>query len=192
MRFANRVTLQGYLAIQRVEEVMLDGESGLSVPVVYGVLELDAVGLTRQAVVLADKPATWLLEILHRFRPEGGSALVTIHGEQFEVAHLDGKPFVAVEGNLVDGVVNVRHVTLLSAPEVGLLRLLTDHRLREIVYAWGEIREADRALMYRIVREVREQREPLSLTALGQGAPDGAWGGLPSTPPAPRREAPGD
>ena len=68
--------------------------------------------------------------------------------------------------------------------------MLVDHRLREIVYGWEEIREADRALMYRIVREAREARESLSLTALGHGAPAGAGGGLSSTPPAPRRAAP--
>jgi len=190
MRFVNRVSLQGYLAVQRVEEVVLDAGSGLSVPVIYGVLEMDAAGLERQAVVIADKPALGLLEVLRKFRPEGGSALLSIGGMTVEVAHLDGKPFVVVEGKLVDGVVSVKSLTVLSTPEVGLLRLLTDHRLREIVYAWEEIREADRALMYRIVREVRERREPLSLAALGQGAPDGARGGLSSTPPADGRGAP--
>jgi hypothetical protein len=185
MRFVNRVTLQGYLAVQRLEEVMLDAESGLSAPVIYGVLEMDTAGLERQAVVIADKPAVGLLEMLRKFSPQGGSALVSIDGVTAEVAHLDGKPFVAVEGKLVYGVVSVQHVTVLSTPEAGLLRLLTDHRLREIVYAWEDVREADRSHMYRIVREVREQRAPLSLMALGQGAPDGAWGGLSSTPPAP-------
>ncbi|BAJ64456.1 hypothetical protein [Anaerolinea thermophila] len=195
MRFANRVVLQGYLEIERAEQIALDETSELSAPVLHGWLWTDAAGLERHRVVLADKPALGLLEMLRKFNPtEGGSALVSINGSRFEVAHLDGKPFVAVEGRLLDGVVDVKHVTLLSTPDAGLLRLLTDHRLREIVYAWEEIREADRALMYRIVREIRQMRdgEPLSLTALGQGAPDGAWGGLTSTPPAPRREAPGD
>ncbi|WP_322508787.1 hypothetical protein [Anaerolinea sp.] len=193
MRFANRVVLQGYLEIERAEQIALDETSELSAPVLHGWLWTDAAGLERHRVVLADKPALGLLEMLRRFNPtEGGSALVSINGSRFEVAHLDGKPFVAVEGRLLDGVVDVKHVTLLSTPDAGLLRLLTDHRLREIVYAWGDVREADRAHMYRIVREIRQMRdgEPLSLTALGQGAPDGAWGGLSSTPPAPRREAP--
>ena len=190
MNFANRVTLQGYLEIERAEEVSLDRDSSLTTPVLYGWLWTDASGLLRHRVVLADKPAFGLLEMLRKFRPEGGSALVSLNGMAVEVAHLDGKPFVAVEGRLVDGMVNVKHVTVLSTPEAGLLRLLVDHRLREIVYGWEEIREADRALMYRIVREAREAREPLSLTALGHGAPAGAWGGLTSTPPAPRRAAP--
>lgn len=185
MKFANRVVLQGYLDIQQAEEMPLDRGSGLSVPVLRGVLDLDAAGLERQALVIADKPALALLEILRKFRPEGGSALVGIGGVTVEVAHLDGKPFVAVEGKLVEGVVVVKHITVLSTPEAGLLRLLTDHRLREIVYAWEEIREAERGLMYRIVREVRERREPFSLMASGRGAPDGAGGGLTSTPPAP-------
>ncbi len=195
MRFANRVVLQGYLEIERMEQVSLDEVSALSAPVVRGWLWTDTAGLERHRVVLADKPALGLLEMLRRFNPEGGSALVTIDGNRFEVAHLDGKPFVAVEGRLLDGVVDVKHVTLLSTPEAGLLRLLTDHRLREIVYLWDEVREADRAHMYRLVQEIREARdgaEPLSLAALGHGAPDGAWGGLSSTPPAPRRIAPGD
>lgn len=190
MNFANRVTLQGYLEIERAEEVSLDRDSSLTTPVLHGWLWTDASGLSRHRVVLADKPALGLLEMLRRFRPEGGSALVSLNGMAVEVTHLDGKPFVAVEGRLVDGVVNVKHVTVLSTPEAGLMRLLVDHRLREIVYGWEEIREADRALMYRIVREAREAREPLSLTALGHGAPAGAWGGLTSTPPAPRRAAP--
>lgn len=193
MRFANRVVLQGYLEIERMEQVSLDEVSALSAPVVRGWLWTDTAGLERHRVVLADKPAVGLLEMLRRFNPtEGGSALVSINGNRFEVAHLDGKPFVAVEGRLLDGVVDVKHVTLLSTPEAGLLRLLTDHRLREIVYQWADVREADRAHMYRIVREIREAREaePLSLAALGHGAPGGAWGGLSSTPPAPRREAP--
>lgn len=185
--FANRVVLQGYLDVQRVEEVVLDGASRLSAPVVHGVLELDSAGLDRQAVVIADKPAIALLEVMRKFKPEGGSALVSIGGVTVEVAHLDGKPFVAIEGRLVGGVVSVKHVTVLSTPEAGLLRLLTDHRLREIVYAWEDIREADRAHMYRMVRDIRVSRsgQPLSLLALGQAAPDGADGGLPSTPPAP-------
>ncbi|GAP07498.1 hypothetical protein ATHL_02381 [Anaerolinea thermolimosa] len=191
MRFANRVVLQGYLEIERAEQIALDETSELSAPVLHGWLWTDAAGLERHRVVLADKPALGLLEMLRKFNPtEGGSALVSINGSRFEVVHLDGKPFVAVEGRLVDGVVNVKHVTVLSTPEAGLLRLLVDHRLREIVYGWEEIREADRVLMYRIVREAREAREPLSLTALGHGAPAGAWGGLTSTPPAPRRAAP--
>ncbi len=172
MKFANRVVLQGYLDIQRAEEMPLDGTSGLSVPVLHGTLELDTAGLERVAVVIADKPALALLEMLRKFSPEGGSALVSIDGLTVEVAHLNGKPFVAVEGKLVGGVVAVKHITVLSIPEAGLLRLLTDHRLREIVYAWEESREADRARMYRMVREVREQREPFSLLALGHGAPD--------------------
>lgn len=183
--FANRAVLQGYLDVQRVEEMALDGGSGLSVPVIHGVLELDAAGLERQPVVIADKPALALLEILRKFSPEGGSALVSIDGLTVEVAHLNGKPFVAVEGRLVEGVVAVKHITVLSTPEAGLLRLLTDHRLREIVYAWEEIWEADRAHMYRIVREIGAQRQPPSRTASGQSAPDGARGVLTSTPPAP-------
>lgn len=190
MRFANRVVLQGYLDIQRVETISLDGKSGLSAPVVHGVLELDASGIERQPVVIADRPAVALLEILHRYQPGVGSALVNINGMTVEVAQLNGKPFVAVEGSLISGIVAVKHITVLSVPEAGLLRLLMDHRLREIVYGWEEIREADRMLMYRIVREAREAREPLSLTALGHGAPAGAGGGLTSTPPAPRRAAP--
>ncbi|MEW6505826.1 MAG: hypothetical protein AB1457_17875 [Chloroflexota bacterium] len=190
MRFANRVVLQGYLDIQRVETISLDGKSGLSAPVVHGVLELDASGIERQPVVIADRPAVALLEILHRYQPGVGSALVNINGMTVEVAQLNGKPFVAVEGSLISGTVAVKHITVLSVPEAGLLRLLMDHRLREIVYGWEEIREADRMLMYRIVREAREAREPLSLTALGHGAPAGAGGGLTSTPPAPRRAAP--
>ncbi len=193
MRFANRVVLQGYLEIERVEQIALDKASDLSAPVIHGRLWTDAAGLERHRVVIADKPAVGLLELLRRFNPtEGGSALVSVNGSRFEVAHLDGKPFVAVEGRLVDGVVDVKHVTLLSTPEAGLLRLLTDHRLREIVYRWADVREADRAHMYRIVQEIRGRRDgaPLGLLALGQGAPDGAEGGLSSTPPAPRREAP--
>lgn len=193
MRFANRVVLQGYLEIERMEQVALDEGSKLSAPVLHGWLWTDTTGLERHRVVIADNPAVGLLEMLRRFNPaEGGSALVSINGNRFEVAHLDGKPFVAMEGRLLDGVVDVKHVTLLSTPEAGLLRLLTDHRLREIVYLWEDVREADRAHMYRIVREIREARdaEPLSRMALGQGAPDGAWGGLTSTPPAPRRKAP--
>ena len=193
MRFANRVVLQGYLEIERMEQIALDESSALLAPVLYGRLWTDAAGLEHHRVVIADKPAVGLLELLRRFNPtEGGSALVSVNGSRFEVAHLDGKPFVAVEGRLVAGVVDVKHVTLLSTPEAGLLRLLTDHRLREIVYAWADVREADRAHMYRIVREIRRMRdgEPLGLSTSGQGAPDGAEGGLASTPPAPRREAP--
>ncbi|MDT8899497.1 hypothetical protein QYE77_14630 [Thermanaerothrix sp. 4228-RoL] len=193
MRFANRVMLQGYLEVERMEQVVLDEKSGLLAPVIRGWLWTDTAGLERHRVVLADKPAVGLLELLRRFNPtEGGSALVRLNGQVFEVTHLDGKPFVAVEGRLVAGVVNVKHVTLLSTPEAGLLRLLTDHRLREIVYLWEEVREADRAHMYRLVQEIRERREgePLGLTALGHGAPDGAVGGLTSTPPTDGREAP--
>jgi hypothetical protein len=193
MKFANRVTLQGYLEVERMEQVALDADSSLFAPVIHGWLWTDAAGVERHRVVLADKPALGLLDLLRKFNPaEGGSALVSINGNRFEVAHLDGKPFVAVEGRLLNGVVDVKHVTLLSTPEAGLLRLLTDHRLREIVYQWADVREADRAHMYRLVREIREQRagEPLSLLALGQGAPDGARGGLTSTPPADGREAP--
>jgi len=192
MRFANRVTLQGYLEIERMDQVALDAGSELFAPVIHGWLWTDTVGLERHRVILADKPALGLLEMLRRFNPtEGGSALLSLNGTQFEVAHLNGRPFVAVEGRLVAGVVNVKHVTLLSTPEAGLLRLLTDHRLREIVYGWGEIREADRAHMYRIVQEVQEAREsrPLGPTALGREAPVGAEGGLPSTPPAAGRES---
>jgi hypothetical protein len=192
MNFANRVMLQGYLEIERAAEVTLDAASGLSSVVVHGWLWTDAAGLERHRVVLADKPALGLLEMLRRFNPEGGSALVRLNGRVFEVAQLDGKPFVAVEGRLLDGVVDVKHVTLLSTPEAGLLRLLTDHRLREIVYLWDEVREADRAHMYRLVREIRSARggaEPLSLSALGPGAPDGARGGLTSTPPTDGRES---
>jgi hypothetical protein len=187
--FANRVTLQGYLEIERAEEVRLDADSDLTAPLLHGWLWTDARGLSRHRVVLADKVALGLLEMLRKFQPQGGSALVALGGLTLEVAHLEGRPFVAVEGTLINGVVNVRWLTLLSTPEAGLLRLLSDHRLREIVYAWEEIREADRALMYRLVRQVREAREPLSLAALGQAAPDGAGGGLTSTPPADGRKS---
>jgi len=189
MNFANRAMLQGYLEIERAAEVALDAASGLVSVVVHGWLWTDAAGLERHRVVLADKPALGLLEMLRRFNPEGGSALVRLNGRVFEVAQLDGKPFVAVEGRLLEGVVDVKYVTLLSTPEAGLLRLLRDHRLREIVYLWDEVREADRAHMYRLVQELRARREPLGRVALGHGAPDGARGGLTSTPPTDGRES---
>ncbi len=189
MKFVNRVMLQGYLEVEKVVEVVLDAGCGLTSPVVHGWLWTDG-GMERHQVVLADKPAIGLLELMRRINPAGGSALLRLNGRVFEVAQLDGKPFVAVEGRLLDGVVDVKYVTLLSMPEAGLLRMLTDHRLREIVAMWDEVREADRAHMYRLVEEIRAARRPLSRMALGQASPDGDGGGLTSTPPAPRRAAP--
>jgi hypothetical protein len=156
--FANRVLLQGYLEVERVEQITLDESSQLSAPVLHGWLWTDTAGLERHRVVLADKPALGFLEMLRKFNPEGGSALLSLNGSRFEVAHLDGKPFVALEGRLLNGAVQVKYITLLSIPEAGLLRLLTDHRLREIVYHWEHVREADRAHMHKLVREIREAR----------------------------------
>ena len=182
MNYANRVLLQGYLELERVEEMpLLAGGVSAMMPVLYGWLWTDAEGRSRHRVMLTDKVALGLLGVLRRFRPQGGSALVRLSGTTLEVAQLDGKPFVAVEGRLVEGgVVDVKHISVLSTPEAALLRLLEDHRLREIAYAWSALQEADRALMYRLAREARQ---PLSLTALGHGSPDGAGGGLSSTPP---------
>lgn len=190
MKFANRVTLQGYLEVVRMEQVPLDNSSGLAAPVVHGWLWTGQSGLERHRVVIADKPAIGLLEVLRRFNPEaGGSALVSIDGHHYEVAHLDGKPFVVVEGTLTNGVVNVKFLTMLSTPEISLLRLLRDHRLRELVSGWEDLREADRAGIYRWFAEIRQARRPLGLSSSGQNAPDGAgWGGLSSSPPAGGRE----
>lgn len=185
MRFVNRVLLQGYLEIEQVGDVVLDAASGLSAPIVRGWLWGDPVGLMRHRLIVADQAATALLDILRKTQPIGSVAMVVLGERQVEIACLDGKPFVSLEGTLVDGIVNVKWITVLSLPEISLLRLLTDPRLRDVVYAWGALSEGER------VQIARTACASLGLAASGRASPDGdTRGGLSSTPPTDGRDAP--
>ncbi len=159
--FANRVTMQGYLEIERTEEVTLDAQSGLTAPLIHGWIHTDTSGVSRHRLMIPDRPAVALLEIARCFQPGEASAMVSIGETTVEVAMLNGKPFVAVEGSLVsgpaEGIVRVSWITLLSTPEVGVLRLLEDHRLRDIVYAWKDTSDADKDHMHRITQAARQQ-----------------------------------
>ncbi len=193
MRFANRVMLQGYLEVERMEQVVLDEKSGLLAPVIRGWLWTDTAGLERHRVVLADKPAVGLLELLRRFNPtEGGSALVRLNGQVFEVTHLDGKPFVAVEGRLVAGVVNVKARDGAVDAGSGTAAAADGSPFAgDCVPVGGGERGGSSAHVSAGAGDTGSGgREPLGLTALGHGAPDGAVGGLTSTPPRTGARAP--
>lgn len=156
--FVNRVTLQGYLEIEQVENVALDDGSHLTVPVLHGCVMADPALGMRHRLLIADRPALAVLEVMRQFQGSDQQHIV-ISGSTVDLLLLEGKPFVSIEGNLIEGsdgsLVNVTWITFLSAPYGLLKQLQLDRRLQELVNAWRALPPEARDDLYCQLRKHR-------------------------------------
>lgn len=196
MRYANRVVLQGYLDVQNIGETVLDRERKLRTTVIRATL---IAAPETHKVVIAGAPAMAVIEMLKKIH--GGTLLSA--DQTLRIADMDGKPFVALEGELQNGMVIASWLTILSVPDAPLLRLLSDDKIRDVAMAWEKISPVDRELITRIARSALTppaqqikrwtwgQTGSLSLPASEPDSPSGKpSGGLPSNPPVSGRKAP--
>lgn len=158
--FVNRVTLQGYLEIEQVVQVVLDDKSGLSAPVLHGQVVTDPALEMRHRLLIADRPAMAVLEVMRQCQyGREQQCMVSIGGSTVELLLLEGKPFVSIEGTLLEGdagsLVNVSWISFLSTPEYGLLKQLQDRRLQELVFSWRTLSPEAKDGLYCLLRKHR-------------------------------------
>lgn len=159
MPYANRVNLQGYLEIEKIDVVRLNGKS---VPVLHGFLHSGSF-LASHRLLITDSPAALTLDLMRKFQDyPDGQVVLEIEGQQVDVSVLKGKPLVAVEGRLLsrpnqESVVDVKWITFLSIAPSHLA--IQDDRLVEIINRWNEIREADREHVYQFLLHINRSRQ---------------------------------
>ncbi|NCT19716.1 hypothetical protein GW781_01020 [bacterium] len=196
MKYTNRVVLQGYLDVVNIGETVLDTERNLRTTVIRATL---IASPEMHKVVIAGAPALAMIEMLKKIH--GGTLLSA--DQTLRISDMDGRPFVALEGELQDGMVIVSWLTILSVPDAPLLRLLSDEKIRDVAMAWEKISPIDRELISKIARsalfspaqQIKHwtwgQTGALSLPASSPSSPSGKPSdGLPSKPPVVGRKAP--
>jgi len=164
--FVNRVTLQGYLEIDKIETVSLDG---LDVPVLHGSIMADPAFGMRHQVLIADRPAVAVLEMLRQFQTFPEQKFFSIGDTVSDFLIAEGKPFVSIEGNLIQGtnggtVVNVSWITFLTAPYGLLKQIQSDRRLHEMVNTWRALSPEAKDELYCQFRKYRTAFCDLSVT----------------------------
>lgn len=144
MGFANRVNLQGYLEIERVEVVTLDG---LEVPVIHACLYSGKL-LGKHRLLMTNLIAQRVLEAL---RKKTVTSLRMVDEDGTE-RPLDSRPLVAIEGRLLtqgrESVVDVKWITFLSLVPKDIP---LDMRLSRIIACWPKLEEAQRERIYALV-----------------------------------------
>jgi len=150
--FVNRATLQGYLEIDKIETVALDG---VDVPVLHGSIMADPAFGMRHRVLIADRPAVAVLEMLRQFQTFPEQKFFSIGDTVSDFLIAEGKPFVSIEGTLISGVVNVTWITFLTAPYGLLKQIQGDRRLQEMVNSWRALSPELKDELYCLFRKHR-------------------------------------
>lgn len=148
--FANRVNIQGYLEIEQVETLSLNG---MTIPVIRAYLYSGKV-LEKHRLLITNNTALRLLEVLRSYNATGAVKMQTTRVGEDGVQQLcNMRPLVSIDGRLLthgqESVIDVKWITLLSIVPKDVPFL--DRRLSQIVACWAELDEAQRERMYAVL-----------------------------------------
>ncbi|MGB9591073.1 MAG: hypothetical protein ACPL1K_00995 [Candidatus Kryptoniota bacterium] len=156
MVYVNRVNLEGFLEISKVEVVSLDGKA---IPVMHGILH-DESGVHSHRIIMSDYPAAITLDMMREFQEiQNGQVLIELGNNEAMVSIRDGMPLVAIEGKLIttpdhNTVIDVKWIFFLTVPpqQWNLADKRLDSILKNIVNSWWSMTETDRQLVYEYLR----------------------------------------